>query len=122
MTTTIEHPPLLLPRKAVMAELQFSYVHVLWELTREGRLRQFFPNPKTRVGYYLAVDVASMCGRRLDTGWIEALPEWMRWQEFQQHSGLAERALWTALRRGQLAHRRTARGVEVRRDELKRFC
>lgn len=122
MKSTIQHPPLLLPRKAVMDRLQFSYVHVLWELAREGRLRRFFPNPRTRVGYYLTVDVESMCGRQLETGWIDALPEWLRFHEFQNHSGLAERALWTACRKGQLAHKRTAHGVLLWRDELRKFC
>lgn len=114
------HPPLLLHRKEVVDRLGL-YSKLVHELWRDGDLRKFYPNPRTSFGYYYAVDLARMEGRRLPLGWMMSLPELLEPEAFQEHSGLAPRAFWTAIRCGTLKHQRGAHGVRVWSNELVRF-
>lgn len=116
-----DHLPLLLHRHDVFAWLPGINLRALIEYKRDGDLRVFRPNPASRWGYYFAADVSRIAGRRLDTGWIEELPEELATDQFTQHSGLAPWALYLALRHGTLAHRRTACGVRVLTGELRKF-
>ncbi len=124
MTATTNIPsapaPLLLHRQQVLATLGL-YDKLVHELAVGGSIRKFRPNPIVAFGYYFAVDVARMTGRPLDTAWVAALPETLAPEEFARVSGLAPRALWTAIRFQTLAHRRTAHGVLLVTSELRRF-
>jgi hypothetical protein len=118
--------PLLLHRRRVLELLDGFTPDLVYDYRRDGDLRVFRPDPDTAWAYYYTLDVARIHGH-MQQNWnwneaaLETLPEELTPEQFEEVSGLAPRAFWTACRCRTLASHRTPHGLRVPRQELKRF-